>query len=276
VNWFVALNEASFRPERYAELFKVAVHTALTTTGLVPHLIYDGGETPLIQWARARGVRVIPCRTFLYDQLARIAEARRDPNLLAIGAGALLRIELPEIARQQGISDPYVLYTDLDVMFMTDVCPFLRTLTPKLFAVAAEFEQTRPDLMNTGVMLMNVDALRAVDRDFRLFVSAHLAELVTQNWDQGAYRQYFGRPSIATKLVGTRWDELPPAFNWKPHWGANPDAAIVHFHGPKPRDREALRSGQLEEHEQWMTRYAGGAYDALTDKWMRMLSDAAL
>ena len=29
-----------------------------------------------------------------------------------------------------------------------------------------------------------------------------------------------------------RW----PLFNWKPYWGFNPLAKIVHFHGPKPAD----------------------------------------
>ena len=29
------------------------------------------------------------------------------------------------------------------------------------------------------------------------------------------------------------WDHLPLEWNWKPYWGHNPDAKIVHFHGPK-------------------------------------------
>ena len=38
--------------------------------------------------------------------------------------------------------------------------------------------------------------------------------------------RYFQRPSNLTML--------PPRFNWKPYWGMDKDAVIVHFHGPKP------------------------------------------
>jgi hypothetical protein len=27
---------------------------------------------------------------------------------------------------------------------------------------------------------------------------------------------------------------LPDRFNWKAYWGANPEATILHWHGPKP------------------------------------------
>ncbi len=30
-----------------------------------------------------------------------------------------------------------------------------------------------------------------------------------------------------------RWERLPLALNWKPYWGHDPAAKILHFHGPK-------------------------------------------
>ena len=30
------------------------------------------------------------------------------------------------------------------------------------------------------------------------------------------------------------FDLLPDELNWKPYWGLNSNAEIVHFHGPKP------------------------------------------
>jgi len=275
MRWFTAINERAFQFDRYADLLAVAVHTALERTQLVPHLLYDGEDNALTAGLRACGVRIIPCRTFAYDALAAIARDRNDPNLLSIGAGTLLRIELPRLVRELGFDDRFVLYTDADVMFMTDVCPLLETLAPRLFAVGPEFDRGDTVRMNAGVMLMHVDALRASDADFRQFVTAHLAELVDQSWDQGAYRRYFGRPAIATAMLGTRWDALPPELNWKPHWGPNDRAAIVHFHGPKPQDRDALRSGALPDHMRWLAQYSGGAYDALTDYWNAQKARAA-
>lgn len=42
--------------------------------------------------------------------------------------------------------------------------------------------------------------------------------------DQGAIRRHFAGA----------WEALPETMNWKPYWGRNDDACIVHFHGPKP------------------------------------------
>lgn len=252
MRWFLALNARAFQADRYSDLLKVAVqHTALKHTSLVPHVLYDGQNESVSAWLRARGVRIISCRTSAYDALDAIAE-RRDPNLLSIGAGALLRLELPRIVFEQGMDDEFVLYTDVDVMFMHDVCPFLSTLQPKYFSVGPEFDRDDSVRMNSGVMLMNIAGLRTIDSDFRRFVGDHLAELVDDNWDQGAYRRYFRRSAILTLATGTRWDALPPEFNWKPYWGPNDRAAIVHFHGPKPQDREILRSAIVPDHMKWM------------------------
>ena len=31
-------------------------------------------------------------------------------------------------------------------------------------------------------------------------------------------------------------------FNWKPYWPYNPEATIMHWHGPKPSDYESMRA----------------------------------
>ena len=41
--------------------------------------------------------------------------------------------------------------------------------------------------------------------------------------DQKSFNDFF--------LYTLSW--LNPTFNWKPYWGVNNDAVIVHFHGPK-------------------------------------------
>jgi hypothetical protein len=59
-----------------------------------------------------------------------------------------------------------------------------------------------------------------------------------------------------------------------PYWGRNTTAAVIHFHGPKPYERELLRSGTLPTESQWMLPFSGGAYDELADIWHRAFSDA--
>ena len=57
--------------------------------------------------------------------------------------------------------------------------------------------------------------------------------------DQGAYNgHYQGRFDVH---LYARW-------NWKPYWGHNRAAALVHFHGPKPDDYTAHRAGRNASH----------------------------
>ena len=46
----------------------------------------------------------------------------------------------------------------------------------------------------------------------------------------------FDQPLILAYFTPEQITQLPDRFNWKPYWGgSDADAAIVHFHGPKPR-----------------------------------------
>ena len=72
------------------------------------------------------------------------------------------------------MEDEYVLYTDCDVMFMDQVTEDLEKLSCRYFAVAPEFDSKDYQLMNTGVMLMNLKNLIAVEEKFRKFLVSNL------------------------------------------------------------------------------------------------------
>lgn len=74
--------------------------------------------------------------------------------------------------------------------------------------------------MNSGVMVMNVDSWREKREDLLNFTSNNL----NLGLDQEILRVFLDRNYLL----------LPDRFNWKPYWGINPDAAILHWHGPKP------------------------------------------
>ena len=44
--------------------------------------------------------------------------------------------------------------------------------------------------------------------------------------DQGAFNMFY---------AGQFEVRLWPSWNWKPYWGYQSDAKLLHFHGPKPR-----------------------------------------
>jgi hypothetical protein len=153
----------------YADMVKVAVHIAVKQTLLAPHFLYEGADNALTDWLRKREIPIIRCRTRLFGRLREISQRKQDPQILAIGAGAFLRTELPRIALEMGMEDEYILYTDCDVMFMDQLTEDLEKLSCRYFAVAPEFDSKDYQLMNTGVMLMNLKNLIAVEEKFRKF-----------------------------------------------------------------------------------------------------------
>lgn len=147
-----------------------------------------------------------------------------EPAWQRIAHGAFLRIDIPLI----DTVSKFVLYTDCDVIFLRE--PKLVDIRPTFFAVAPEFTLGDYRNMNSGVMVINVPGMRSVHQDLDNFIRGGLAEFAA--FDQGALRQFFEG----------RYDPLPEQMNWKPYWGPNPEADIVHFHGPKPpQAREMLR-----------------------------------
>ena len=204
---------------------------------------------------------------------------------VAIGKGALLRVELPTIAPQFGVEDEYVLYTDVDVMFKRDPCGLLENCTPRYFAVAPE--RHTADGMNSGVMLMNMPRLRRDAAPFYAYLARHLPRFRTKAWDQDGYAEFYSwaHPPVMLRKLARRlgigktrvwdriplelnpdplWDELPLELNWKAYWPSSENAAIVHFHGPKPGDRERCRRLQCPPNIQELAR---AEYYAACDQW---------
>ena len=262
MQWFFALTEDSTAFRQYAEMIMVAVHTAKKFTSLEPHCIYDGGENDFTEWLAAHEVRIVHHRSFVREQLAELGRQKGNPHLAAALSGAFSRVELPELLERSGGAGR-VLYTDCDVIFLGEVVPELEANPCELFAVAPESTQDDYVNMNTGVMLMNVERLRESLPEFREYISENLAELERESWDEAAYRWFYRNSN------GPLWDRLRPELNWKPYWGENPQAKIIHFHGPKPYQRE-----HIESHWPELKPLTGGAYPALVGQWSELLKAA--
>ena len=258
MQWYFALTEDSTAFRQYAEMIMVAVHTAQQHTTLEPHCIYDGGDNEFTAWLTKRGVRIIQHRSFVRDALGELGRQKGNPHLAPALSGAFSRIELPEI-----VTTGRILYTDCDVFFLGEVVPELEANACRYFAVAPE--STRDDYvnMNTGVMLMNTERLRESLPAFREYSSKNLAALEAESWDEAAYRWFYRDEN------GPMWDRLRPELNWKPYWGENPQAKIIHFHGPKPFQRDYIDSLWPE-----LKPLTGGAYLAELKRWSALLEEA--
>jgi hypothetical protein len=212
MKWYFGCNNQS---PGYEYLIKAAVESALKNTTLTPCFMYDGTPDHLTQWLISKGVNVIYHRVSFYDEL----KAFYPEEKLHITTGTFLRCDIPILEKE----DDFVLYTDCDVLFLGEVVPPEIPAT-SCFACAPEARQDDWSVLNAGVMLMNLPLLRESHASFVDFIKGHLPELDT--YDQSAYNIIYKKS----------YAKLPLEYNWKPYWGMNTEAKILHFHGPKPVD----------------------------------------
>lgn len=263
MQWFLTLNEGGPAFKQYCEMAKVAIHTALACTSLEPHLIYDGEDNDFTRWVRGRDVRIIRWRSSLFTELADLGRRIRHPGFTAALPGIFLRVDLPLIGRRVGL-DERVLYTDCDVLFQHDVIDLLEPIRCKYFAAALESNRSIPEEMNSGVMWMHLTQMACLDEQFRAYIADNIDGLPASSWDQGVYRAFYrARDGVP------RWDSLPLEMNWKSYWEYNASARVVHFHGPKPFQRN-----HIDSHYPEIKHLSGGGYSELCDRWEELLEEA--
>ena len=228
--WFFALNSDSNAIEEYQQYIKCAVNSALTNTTLEPHCLYDDikGDVEIIKWLENKNINIHR----LSSRFVKEMENKMSPDVLAIAKGTWLRLEIPELVKDK-YEDEYVLYTDCDILFLDE---FEFDGKCKFFAAAPEANITDKNWFNTGVMVMNINNLYETVNKFSDFIISygidkHIA------FDQGAYNKFYKN----------KWDRLPPKFNWKPYWGINDKAKILHFHGVKADHIENIFKGNIND-----------------------------
>jgi hypothetical protein len=264
---FFDLHEGAYHFADYADMLKVAIVSLRRHTSLVPVVVYDGWPNAFTDWLDAQAVDIVYRRSLLYPELVRLGAATGNPAYMAHGPGVLLKLDLTDVCEERGWADETLVFCDCDVLFLGDPVPLWPDLGDSCFAVGPEDDPGVPERMNTGVMLVNVAAFRKHAEAFRRFTAGILPEAISVSWDQHAYRLYF-------KEFG--WKSLAPALNWKPYWGVNPGAKIVHFHGPKPFLRPEISAGRAHAAHAPLIGEGFMHYCAAWDKALAEARDATL
>jgi len=225
--WYFTTNVHGLR--HAFDQIKVAVLSCQANLGLAPYCLVDGagadGEIEArIQWLIDNGVSIIRHQASMLNILRPKFQEKMD-----IYSGHWLRCDIASLEAD----DDFVLYTDIDVIFLKPLPELLET--PKYIACAPEHQRSDYSYFNSGVIIMNIPALRARRENLIQVVEQRLP--VTDPWDD---------QSALNDLFKDEWLKLAPIWNWKPYWGANDDALIVHFHGPKPAHALRMQLGQLD------------------------------
>jgi len=229
---FFCTNAESMKSINLKRLLLKSIDSALANTSFDVFLIYDGSGDCL--GIGNRKMTIIEHRHEQHDIL--INTSKKDiGGYNQIITGAFLRTEIPKICRLRGITDEYALYCDYDVFFNKSDFSGLYEIRPKYLAAAPERDRNCYDHFNSGVLLMNIDTMFREDKNIKKYIRTN--DLSTPDGcDQPMYNALYNK----------KFTRLPIEYNWKPYWGINHDAKIIHFHGAKPRSAEPLERYNLE------------------------------
>ena len=266
--WYFAITRDTLDadPDQgFRDCIRTAVASARRHTDLRPHMIYDGPEDDFTDEMRACGVTVLRHRIGFYDALQHAQQQQRPewPDYMKTAAGAFLRLDIGLLETEEA----FVLYTDCDVLFEQSVG--IGHLRPEVFAIGPQFDRgSFYEDVNCGVMVLNVERFRRDRPALIEFMCENFARI--SGYDQELLQLYYKG----------RWDPLSPIYNWKPHWGPQPAARIVHFHGPKPAAAAKLlhdpdyRSGDpvFQAWRHWFF-VAPTSYDHYVKRWNDVLGD---
>lgn len=207
--WFLGLDDGyDF------QLLQTTLYSARVTTTLQPHILHTGLDQTKLNYLRRYGIP-----TFEIEPNRDIACGNHHP-------GALLRMYIPRIAPQLGISG-VVLYTDCDVLFWED------PITPAVKVIAATSylpnkKASADTWINSGVMYLNVDVMSQTVDDFLAFALANPEKHNAAA--ESIYNHYY------------KIEELSYRYNFFSYWDRAKlaDPIIIHFHGPKPNSDSHL------------------------------------
>jgi hypothetical protein len=224
--WYFAANRNAL--SHAFDQIRVAVTSARLRTNLQPYCLIDTYSSledvsDRLYWLENAGVHLIPHQAELFSIVRDHFGQDADPF-----SGHWLRCDIPIL----DLDDDFVFYTDIDVMFKKDVD--YSEIRPLFMACTPEHRQDDFSYFNSGVMVMNLPALRQT----RPHLIETLTAIVSSSppYDQGALNESYKK----------FWDRLPNTWNWKPYWGYSPDAVIVHFHGPKPAMLRRMMNGEVD------------------------------
>jgi len=211
----------------YIDMLIACLNSARKNTTLDLHCLYDGNKDDklyaiLNQFHVKTKIAKIPFEEELSKIYTHEYMKEKFGTIISTTSlrGRFLRFLISEIEKD----DEYVLYCDTDVLFLKDIALTDFSKMPKYILGAPEFKKEDFSYFNAGVMLINTKQAQKKYQEFLSMIQSRKYAQSFECCDQG----------YLNDLYKNEWEHLPLEYNWKPHWGKNDDAKIIHFHGIKP------------------------------------------
>ena len=258
---------------------KSAVLSAIHVGKVIPYCIYMGDKVDaMYQWLKRQGVHVVlhdPSWKVKivqkYDEAKEFAKTAATYESITSLVATFMRFDIPIVHALYQYN--YVLYTDVDVLFLkkVDLHSFPPEL-PEAMAMAHEVDYKFP--CNAGVVLYNLPYMRQSHMDLVNFAmhapGLHFGEYYGPA-DQGALNQFYER-ELRSEC------NLPEAFNAKPYklgdFDGIDDIFILHFHGPKPK--HYLEFADSRGCGPYLDAVGGGDFVTLCEKGLKNLCEIHL
>lgn len=217
---FFGFNLNTANNKSYINHIKVSVNSCIQNTNLDTYFMYCGHNQELLNWLQSKPIKLIDVSNYNFIKVIDNHKWASNSHL-EIARGAWQRLLIPEICRELHITDEHVLYTDIDVMFMSDVSKPINLNVP-LFACSREGGSGH--VYNTGVMIINLEYFTQIFDPFTNFAVRHNFDFIA--FDQGALNAFIDINNI-TILNHLEWN-----LNSYMHSPLE-NCKIFHFHGPK-------------------------------------------
>ena len=222
---YFTLTDGVDRSPIHLDMLRLACKSAKENTSLKLCALYDGTPNDTAyKILREYGVDITLCSCSFADKLEKYY-TNVSPTDIHAGIKRLLGCFMKfDIALHEN-QDEVVLYADIDTMFLKDVD--WDAFKVKTLAVAPEFDKNYDIIngykyFNAGIMIINIpEAKKRMERLF--YMLDNYIEPYQECWDQGFWNE----------LYKDDFESLPIEFNWKPYWGINEKANIIHIHGFK-------------------------------------------
>ncbi len=256
MRWYFVIDESgSLGPT--GEDAKTAVRSAKAVGGLEPVMLYYGARNEFTGWMEINGVKVIDAAPSF---LGKLQELEAAGTYRAHSIGHWLRVAVPMLERER----EFALYTDCDVMFLKRVN--WEAFRPKVFMSAPEFKKDNWAYFNAGVMVLNIGAMQDSYPRFEAHILHRISDPKWFHYDDEV---------ALNEVYKGDWERLDPRLNWKPYWGYEGAAGILHFHGPKLHVIEMMVAGKWPADNPTQIQFAkmvDGHIDGYI-AWLRQIGD---
>ena len=243
---YFALSDDVSNRDEYFYMFRCTLESAVKNTSLELHCIYDFkgkncasvDDDRIYKLLKEYEVNIHLCSIDFEEKLLGVYTEDYLKKISVTKSSLysrFLRFMLADIEHD----DEYIIYADTDVIFLKDISLDSFKTLPKTVGVCPEFVNTyNYDYFNAGIMLINLGSYKNAKKSFISMLEAKQNAKI-ECCDQGYLNLIYENDFL----------RLDNKFNWKPYWGINDDAVIVHLHGLKPKlDLKTLEC----RHEDWI------------------------